>query len=135
MTLIVVLKPPGGGADINLHAERIDYTIHNDIQHKRTGTEEGRAAQLISGQIQMNITGVCIEENGKTAIQNIEDLECAINNWGEATSPGTQSSYPRINWRIGDEYMLIQKLTIIDEAGMNKNEISYLLTVYVDTRV
>ena len=139
MTLVVVLKPPssapsGCNSNIELHAERIDYIINNEIHQKRTGTEDGRAAQLISGLIQINITGVCIEEGGKTAIENSEILECAANNWGGVTSPGTESTYPKINWRLGDEYILIQKLTFIDEAWMADNIVNYLLTVYVDTR-
>lgn len=134
MTLIVTLKPPGGGSDINLHAKRIDYTINNDILQKRTGTEDGRAAQLISGLIQINITGVCIEENGYTTQENMDFIEDAINDWGDVSSPGDQTTYPKINWRLGDEYMLIQKLAIIDEAWMDNNEINYLLTVYIDTR-
>ena len=139
MSLLVVLKPPNGApsgcnSNIELHASRVDYSINNDILQKRTGTQEGRVVQLISGIIQMSITGICIEENGKTAIQNIQILECAINNWGSSTSPSSLSSYPKVNWRLGDEYMLIQKLTIDEEGWMDNNKIDYLLTLYIDTR-
>lgn len=139
MTLLVVLKPPSGAPagcndNIELHAERIDYTVNNDIIHKRTGTQEGRAAQLISGSIQMNITGICIAENGNTAMENVAILECAGNEWGSATSPSSLSSYPKVNWRLGDQYMLIQKVTFIDEGAMAANEINYLITLYLDTR-
>lgn len=134
MTLIVTLTPPGGGSPINLHAERVDYTIDNELQQKRAGTEEGRVAQLISGLTQINISGVCIAENGNSAHYNAKILENAANNWGDLTSPSSESNYPKINWRIGDEYILIQKLTFIEEAWMDNNIINYLLTVYIDTR-
>jgi len=139
MTLLVILKPPatptpGCSANINLRAERVDYSVLNDTIQKRTGTKEGRVVQLISGSIQMNITGVCIEENGNTALENAEILECAANTWGSATSPSQLSSYPRVNWRLGDQYMLIQKLTFSDEGAMDGNIIDYLLTLYLDTR-
>lgn len=139
MSLLVVLKPPasapgGCNANIELHAERIDYTVNNDIIQKRTGTEEGRVVQLISGSIQMNITCVIIEENGNTAMENVAILECAANKWGGATSPSSLSSYPKVSWRLGNEYMLIQKVTFIDDGEMAANEISCLVTLYLDTR-
>ena len=139
MSLLVVLKPPtaapaGCNANIELHAERIDYSVLNDIIHKRTGTQEGRSVQLISGAIQMNITCVVIAENDNTAMENVAILECAANEWGAATSPSSLSSYPKVNWRLGDEYILIQKVTFIDEGEMAANEISCLVTLYLDTR-
>lgn len=139
MALLVILKPPSGApagcnTNIELHAERIDYTINNDIIHKRTGTQEGRAVQMISGSIQMNITCVVIPENGNTAMENVAILECAGNEWGHATSPSSLVSYPKVTWRLGDEYMLIQKVTFIDEGETSINEISCLVTLYLDTR-
>lgn len=135
MTNIVILKPPGGSSGwIYLNAERVDYTINNEIQQKRAGTEDGRVAQMISGLIQITITGICIEENGKTAQQNADELEHITNTWGSDSKPSSPGEYPLINWRIGDERMLIQKLTLTEEGWMDGNEISFLLTVYVDTR-
>lgn len=126
--------PAGCNSNIELNTSRVDYTINNDIIHHRTGTEEGRSYQVTAGQIQIMITGVCIEENGNTAMENAEILECAANNWGSTASTGTISTYPKVNWRLGNEYCLIQKVTFIDEAGSNEREIPYVITAFIDTR-
>ena len=141
MALLVTLKPPtalttGSCHDnIELHAERIDYTVLNEVEHHRTAVD-GRAVQLISGQVQINITGSCVEENGNTALENAEILECAARTWKhrDYVSSSTQTTYPKINWRLGDQYMLIQKLSIIDEGRAAGNKLDYLLTIYVDKR-
>ena len=140
MTLLVTLKPPVsiGGSNIDLNAERIDYTVLNDVQQKLTGTKNGRAWQKVSSMTQMTITGVCINENGNTAYENIELIETAINTWGFETTLGDNDTYPKLNWRLGDEKILLQKLTYIDEGNMDPNndgEINYILTMYKDTRV
>ena len=140
MVLLVTLKPPSslGGSTIYLNAERIDYTVLNDVQQKLAGTKEGRSWQKVASMTQITITGVCINENGNAAYENIEAIEYAINNWGLNTTPGNNITYPILNWRLGDEKILLQKLTYIDDGDMDPNddgEINYILTMYKDTRV
>lgn len=134
----VILKPPtsapsGCNSNIILHAERVDYTVNNVVNHRRAGTKEGRCVQLISSEIQMNITGYCIAENGNTIIKNCQILECAANNWGYVNT-STISSYPKVSWHLGDEYMMIQDLTFTDNGDSGENRIEYLITLYIDTR-
>ena len=67
-------------------------------------------------------------------MENAEILECAIDNWGADANTGTVSTYPNVNWRIGNEYCLLQKVTLIDEGGLDAEEISYVITAFIDTR-
>ena len=133
----VTIKPPAslGGSNIELNAERVDYTINNDVQQKLTGTTHGRIFQKVNGIIQITITGFCCEENGNSAIENAELIETAVNIWGQATTPGDNTTYSKINWLFGDKPMLIQKFTFIEDGWSEANEINYIMTVYLDTRV
>jgi|GEM_PF-1783701 len=137
MTRIVKLTPPSGvgGADIKLNAQRVDYSVRNEIEaDQRPNAAECRQAQMHSSVCLLTITGVCIAENGNTALQNLEALITAAYKWWESISIMDQSTYPKVTWRgETDEYMLIQRFACTDRAELDADEFDYIMTLAIDT--
>lgn len=137
MTRIVKLTPPSGlgGADIVLNAQRVDYSVRNELMaDQRPNATECRQQQTHSGVCLMTITGICIEEGGNTALQNLEALITAAYEWWGSISIMNQSTYPKVTWRGGtNEYMLIQRLATTDRAELDSDEYDYMLTLVIDT--
>ena len=137
MTSIVKLTPPSalGGADIELNAQRVDYSVRNEVTaDQRPNDAECRVYQTHSGVCLLTVAGVCIEEGGNTALQNLEALITAAYEWWKSVSLMNQSTYPKVTWRGGtDEYMLIQRLATTDKAEFDSNVYDYMLTLAIDT--
>ena len=137
MTRIAKLTPPPslGGADIELNAQRVDYSVRNELTaDQRPNVAECRQYQTHSGVCLATISGVCIAEGGNTALQNLEALHTAAYEWWKAVTIMNQSTYPKVTWRGGtNEYMLIQRLATTDRAELDSGAYDYMLTLVIDT--
>ena len=163
MTRIVTLTPPSGlgGADIVLNAQRVDYSITNDVQSDPMGVNGKddigsgvgygdnpvtahdaacRQQQSGGGTVQMVITGVFKSTNIKTAIAFMNDLETMMRTWWTYVSLSTIATYPKVTWRRGAaESMLPGKLVVDEDASNDPSELNtgyleFLLSLTIDTR-
>jgi len=135
VTRIVTITAPNSGATIELNAQRVDYSVRNEIEpDQRPNTPECRQNQMHSGVCLLTIAGICIEEGGNTALQNLEALITAAYEWWDSISITNQSTYPKVTWRGGtDEYMLIQRFALTDKAELDSDEYDYMMTLVIDT--
>jgi len=137
MTRIVKLIGPSalGSPEIILNAQRVDYSIRNEINFdQRPNTPECRLYQTQSGVNLLTITGICIEEGGNSAFQNLEALITAAYEWWGSISIMNQATYPKVTWRGGtNEYMLIQRFAATDRPELDSDEYDYMLILAIDS--
>ena len=133
----VILTPPSdlGGDAIHLATESINYELSagNLGAVSIADKNESWLKQTTGAIPQIRIKGVL---SGTDAIARMNGLiTAAVYWWTYTTASQTDfTKYPQITWHSKTRYMLIERLSIVDVAGVDGNELTYDLNILIDSR-
>jgi hypothetical protein len=133
----VTLTPPSdlGGNVIHLATETIGYELSaGDLKAiSIADQDESRLIQTNGAIPQIRIKGVF---SGTDAVGKMNGLiTAALLWWTYTTASQTDfTKYPQITWHSKTRYMLIGRLSIVDLAEHDGNELTYELNILIDSR-
>ena len=133
---IYIRKPPNANypaADewLPLKVERIDFDVNNDVAANAITSDETRVYDVAASTIQMLLTGIV---SGDTATADMWELIVCAREWKFASiSQSDITTNARVKWRDRTEYMMINRLTFVEVAETDANELEFLLTLALRT--